>query len=334
MAVNRDDFDGNLRCGGASFHDRTNRRSLIEPPSSPAWGAHFFNESSGGGLSRVEEKFRDVERCPLCQSSDHRLLLETQTVRVHRCESCEFGFQNPTVKPELVGTLYEEHYSMEAVYDSELGQELDFLKFLYGCELALEHGCSSSAALDIGTGSGLALEAYRKLGFGRLVGVEPAPYNFVPGIEVVDTFEETAPQHLGKFSLVTLWDTLEHLSNPGLMLESIPKILDESGRLLVCVPNLDSLATRLIREKSPTFQLDHLNYFSLKNLVWLLESTGFNVIHAQTIISEIDNCRNYLEFREPYFSSPRYDSSFKWLTPDYIHANMLGSRLLVVAAVA
>jgi hypothetical protein len=61
-----------------------------------------------------------------------------------------------------------------------------------------------------------------------------------------------------------------------------------------------------------------------------MTQSNFKVVSKETVISEIDNCRNYLEFSGPYNSAPKNEQAFDWLTLDYIHENMPGSRLLFI----
>lgn len=329
--LNKNDFDGNLIYGGKKFHDHSLRTSLIFGEPSESWKSKFFAEKEAPIWLIHREKFDVLFQCPLCSSSILEKVIETTWVSVTKCTNCDFGFQNPRLKPEFVPELYSDSYTMEEVYSSEVSLELDFKKFLYGGELAIQFGSSMDSALDVGCGTGLALAAYRELGFRSLIGIEPAPYDFDPGFQIFNSFSDELPKQITNVSLISLWDTLEHVWDFSKMMESVSTALQPRGLVLVCVPNLRSLATRLIREKSPTFQLDHLNYFTVESLSRLFESSGLELVHVETIISEIDNCRNYLEFKEPYMSKPLNESAFSWLTPRYIHENMLGSRILALA---
>ncbi|RKY83677.1 class I SAM-dependent methyltransferase, partial [candidate division KSB1 bacterium] len=51
------------------------------------------------------------------------------------------------------------------------------------------------------------------------------------------------------FDLVMMWHVLEHIENPVLYLKEISRILKENGKLIIEVPNLDSLNFRIFKEK-------------------------------------------------------------------------------------
>jgi len=150
-------------------------------------------------------------------------------------------------------------------------------------------------------------------------------------IEIITDFSDDIPNHIKNIDLISLWDTLEHIHNFNKMLSYTYNALSIRGLLVILVPNLNSLASRLIRKNSGTFCIYHLNYFTENSLGLLLKNHGFKVLQKETVISEIDNCRNYLEFQEPYMNVPKNESAFDWLTPEYIHKNMLGSRLFFIA---
>ena len=62
---------------------------------------------------------------------------------------------------------------------------------------------------------------------------------------------------------MTLWTVLEHIVEPRSFLQSIRRLLAPDAVLLVLVPNVDSLAVRMLHEKAVTFAGDsHVNHFS------------------------------------------------------------------------
>jgi len=85
------------------------------------------------------------------------------------------------------------------------------------------------------------------------------------------------------FDLVILWHVLEHLENPAETLALAGELLRVGGLLILEVPNLISLQSRLSGRH--WFHLDlerHLFHFSTTGLKSLLETTGFDVIEKRT----------------------------------------------------
>jgi SAM-dependent methyltransferase len=73
----------------------------------------------------------------------------------------------------------------------------------------------------------------------------------------------------GKFDAVTLWAVAEHLAEPKKFLTQIHTALKPGGVCLVLVPNLRSLAMRLLGAKYRYVYAQHLNYFAGQTLARL-----------------------------------------------------------------
>jgi SAM-dependent methyltransferase len=80
------------------------------------------------------------------------------------------------------------------------------------------------------------------------------------------------------FDVVTMWHSLEHVHDPMTALREAYRLLAPGGRLLVAVPNIDSLAFRWFG--SAWYGLDlprHLTHFAPWTLQLMLERVGFRV---------------------------------------------------------
>jgi 2-polyprenyl-3-methyl-5-hydroxy-6-metoxy-1,4-benzoquinol methylase len=84
---------------------------------------------------------------------------------------------------------------------------------------------------------------------------------------------------LAPFDLVVAADIIEHLSNPGMMLDGVKKFLKPDGQLIVSTPNAMGLLAHLrhcvgrFREGS-----QHVLCFNALTLAQLLERHGYEVI--------------------------------------------------------
>lgn len=80
-----------------------------------------------------------------------------------------------------------------------------------------------------------------------------------------------------KFDIIFAGDLIEHLSNPGLFLESCRRNLKSTGWLVITTPNcfnLFNLAEKLTKLE-PTTNSDHACYFNAKTLNTLLKKNHF-----------------------------------------------------------
>ena len=81
------------------------------------------------------------------------------------------------------------------------------------------------------------------------------------------------------FDSIFAGDIIEHLSNPGLFLDSCKRNLKDSGKLILTTPNcfnLFNIAEKL-RKNEPTVNSDHTCYFNSKTLSKLLDKNGWSV---------------------------------------------------------
>ena len=326
--IYKNDFDGNLVYGGAKFHKQTKRDKIIVDKKFP----HYeFVELQNCRYEPKEEFFEKLDKCPLCDCNDIEFKLYKDGLYIYECNKCKFGFQNPRFKAKYLSLLYGKEYSLNGAYISSPQQKLDEIKYKYAIEQLEKFSLDKESVLDIGAGNLHFLKVCKETGFKKLIGIEPGSTlnNLSSEYEIMTEFHEEI--NFKDISLISMWDTLEHIHNFKLIVKSIFNSLKKGGLFIVMVPNFYSLATRLIRSDSPTFCIYHLNYFTQYSLTKLLEDSGFEVLKKESVISEIDNCRNYLEFQEPYMSIPKNETAFSWLTPEYIHKNLLGSRLLFIA---
>ena len=90
-----------------------------------------------------------------------------------------------------------------------------------------------------------------------------------------------------KFDVIFAGDLIEHLSNPGLFLQSCADNLKEGGKILITTPNcfnLFNLAEKLTKEE-PTVNDDHTCYFNHKTMRVLLRKNHFRASEISYLYS-------------------------------------------------
>jgi SAM-dependent methyltransferase len=200
--------------------------------------------------------------------------------QILRCQQCELGFRASRIDEDDLAHLYAD-LDVE-VYQSELrgrrataNRHLDIVR----------RYCSPSRLLDVGCASGLFLRSAADLGW-SVVGVEPskalsrlAKENLDGRGEVIATTLQTAGLSKSDFDVVTLWDVLEHVPQPGEFLQTAASLLKPSGHLFVNVPDLDSLQARLLRARWPLLLPEHLNYFNRRSLTYCGTQAGLAALY-------------------------------------------------------
>lgn len=175
-------------------------------------------------------------------------------------------------------------------------------------------------ALDVGCGNGAWLLKLASLGW-QVEGVEFSPTACAAaraaGLDVFYGSLEEAALPTGRFDVVRIWQTLEHLPDPAVTLQEAARLLRPGGRLLVGVPNAGGWLARAWGRR--WFDLDvprHLWHFTgagLRRLVagagLQVESAGYGFYGGYTLLW----CLQYwLEERRGYTAERRARFERRW----------------------
>jgi SAM-dependent methyltransferase len=245
--------------------------------------------------------------CPLCGGSAHRPLFEKQGFTFVRCEDCRLVFVNPQVREDVVLSEYRTAETNDLWFDvltSERQLALDRAKFGEVLDL-LEPYRGGGRLLDVGCSIGLFLDLARERGWDG-VGIEFAPRALAYareeyGLDVLDVPLEEAGFEPESFDGVGLLSVLEHTNEPRRMLADVARVLRPGGAVYIVVPNVESLACRVLHERARTFDgRNHLVYFSPSTLRDCLDRCGFDTPYASTKISSSTPIAEHLAYEEPY----------------------------------
>ena len=133
----------------------------------------------------------------------------------------------------------------------------------------------AGALLDFGCGNGAALRTFSKRRpRWRLYGCEQSDA-VRDQLKQIDNFVELFTGEISTinqtFDLVTLIHSLEHVIEPGELLSSMRRLLGESGRLFVEVPDCGVNAYDLVIA-------DHLTHFTLETLCHITQRSGYETL--------------------------------------------------------
>jgi 2-polyprenyl-3-methyl-5-hydroxy-6-metoxy-1,4-benzoquinol methylase len=228
--------------------------------------------------------------CPLCNSQQNIFVMKKDGFSLVACELCTFVFVNPRLSSEAYISTYNSPNYGHIINNLAL-ESHDYRKTRFGIERieAIERFHSSSlekSLLDIGSASGFFLEAASDRGWNAM-GLEltesAVTFSRSRGNVVHQLTLEAASFGSGEFSVVTMFDVLEHLPDPLVSLKSIYDILRPSGLVYIYVPNWNSAARLLTGENSHfIWPTHHLSYFTPLTLSAALESSGFVIESIET----------------------------------------------------
>ena len=198
----------------------------------------------------------------------------------YACSHCGYVFSNPALPEEELLRFYAQLDDREYA-EEEVGRGRNFSAILNRLD---KFSLPGKRLLDVGAASGIFLNLARKRGY-EILGIEPsrslaADARKRYGIELfVGTLEELRDER--KFSVVTLLDILEHLSDPDGFMGRVSVLTEEEGILVVVTPDIDSLAARLAGKKWWHFRIAHVAFFNRRSLRFLLEKNGFEIVDCK-----------------------------------------------------
>jgi 2-polyprenyl-3-methyl-5-hydroxy-6-metoxy-1,4-benzoquinol methylase len=207
--------------------------------------------------------------CPVCGQPSAETFLRKGGFALVRCRACSMIYTNPVPSEIATGVFYDraggEYLSPEKL-------EGDYSDVRFQRELKLfRNFCPSGAVLDVGCSSGAFLYQLKKRYpndyqiCGTDISGPPLDYAAKMGVPVIrDNFLSHTFEKL--YDAVTFWAVMEHLFDPRAFLRKAASILKPGGLCIILVPNMKSLAVRLLGGKYRYIYSEHLNYFTPQTL--------------------------------------------------------------------
>ncbi len=251
--------------------------------------------------------------CPLCgmvggeevlSARDHRRGMPGE-FRVVECPTCQLSRTDPW--PDNPGDWYPDEYPQHGDRESLTARAsraalrraarpgAGLLARILGRAVPeAETGgpiAAGSRILDVGAGTGGAVAAFRAAGHDAW-GVEPslravmvAEARGIKGV-VPGSLDDALANGLipdEPYALIRMSHVLEHVADPVGLLKRLRALIAPGGRLIVGVPNLDSLARRATRGAWDGLELPrHLVHYTRDSLRWVLRLADFRVTSMRT----------------------------------------------------
>ena len=244
--------------------------------------------------------------CPVCSSEDQsnvfiesnvdpekldafafasRKLPEYMHHRLIACPGCDVLYASPLPEREDLARAYE-----EAAFDS--GAEAGYASKTYA--RFLPEICRQipgrSTALDIGTGDGTFLQELLAAKFERVVGVEPSSAPIAAAAPEIRPFIRQGLFHPadfkpGEFSLITCFQTMEHVDDPTALCRGAMQLLKPGGALFLIGHNRRALSAKIMGRRSPIFDIEHLQLFSKRSAREMMHRAGFKNVRVTSFVN-------------------------------------------------
>lgn len=252
--------------------------------------------------------------CPACGAAGGKPILEGTDHRervggwfsVVECPSCRLARTEPVpVDPgEWYPQGYQQHDAPDSVTASVVRRAISrsarsrrrwaarATGFVVPDAAYIWPIANGARVLDVGAGNGTAVAALRDAGLDAW-GVEPSEAGFsaarARGVQTVihgtleDALEREDVPSSG-WDLVRLYQVLEHVPDPVATLSVVRSLLAPGGRVVIGVPNFDSLARRMLGSAWDGLELPrHLTHFTPATLRAVLGRAGLRTRRVSTV---------------------------------------------------
>ena len=242
--------------------------------------------------------------CPLCGSSaNSRLFAEARFDpsrldamsfssrkapegmhhRLLECTSCDLLYASPVPTPESINDAYR-----DAGYSSS--EEARYAAATYATlvEKIETELPDLRGAVDIGAGDGAFLHCLLAAGFDRTVGFEPSHAPRAAAAADVRPLIRPQPFVAGvlpdeAFTLVSCLQTIEHVLDPLALCRDAARVIAPSGAMLIVCHDRRALSARILRRRSPIFDIEHVQLFSARSVCVLLREAGFERVEVHPL---------------------------------------------------
>ncbi len=246
--------------------------------------------------------------CAICNANTE-ILFHTKFGDISRCINCHTVSRANLVTGEAILELYDDSEYLETVYFDRLkvGASNNVEPYLmYQNALnRLEKLTAKGRLLDVGCSYGAFLELARDKGwetFGVDVSTKAVAYAKQErklNTQVGRLEDVRFPEN--HFSVITMWDVVEHLDDPVRTLEEIKRVLKPDGVVVIFTINQKSLINRIAhglyyltfkKFASPInslYDIHHNFFFDIKTLIQATTKSGLkNVIDIEWMEARIE----------------------------------------------
>jgi len=210
-----------------------------------------------------------------CQESEEGYLVPGKEWGRHvKCRNCHLTYVNPI---EKVGKTNEHYFKAKNNHAPTIRES--YLRTAKSQVRLIQEYASGTNLLDIGCAQGFFLFSASQVGYttrGIEISQDAAEYarrEFGLDIEG-KPFEELrfAENH---FDIVTLWQVLEHVPHPLMILQEVHRILKPGGLLAVSTPDIGGIPAKILGKRWWDIKRLHVNQFTTKTLTDILQNAGF-----------------------------------------------------------
>lgn len=224
-----------------------------------------------------------MPECPLCHASNVKPNgWLSGGIAYQECMKCGFVFSPRPVSSQLQDIYNADYAKMRghdqinsSIHTSKLRTAEWYLKKIsaYSAKGAmLDVGCSTGANVAQACESG-----WVATGMDINTSALSTARSYIPKAKFYSSLDDQDLKNQ-RFSLVTLFDVIEHIEDPHTFIRQIDPLLSAQGILFILTPDAHSLSARVMKSQWPHLFSDHISIFSRKNLKSFLQEHHYKVL--------------------------------------------------------
>ena len=238
--------------------------------------------------------------CPLCgHASYYKIFTRADKLPLHECTDCRFVYLGLRPNEKALDRYYaDQYFDNSATYQhyfdyAQAVTDLGYCPRIARMKPFVENW-HNKRVLEIGCAAGSTLKLLERMGA------------MVRGIEISAQAVTIARDHYGldvlhspfnagkfigeQFDILLLFDVLEHLPHPGLVLDDIQALLAPGGILVLTVPNFNRFDQVGAKWRGVQSYWEHLHYFRAEVLSRCLTKRNFTIteMHSFTGAAQED----------------------------------------------
>lgn len=239
----------------------------------------------------MENNFKKIDTsCVACGKKSFDFFTNKNNFDLYRCKNCRLIFVWPI--PQGIANLYSADYFSGAKHgfgyvnyeEDKSAMSKTFEVYLNKIE---QFTSKKGKLLDIGAATGFFMQLASERGW-ESNGIEVSEYAVSVAhkkdLDIISGTLESANFNSAGFDVVTLWDVVEHLTDPVGSIRIVNNILKQEGIVVINTPDSTSFIAKFLGKRWHLLvPPEHLFYFNYKSLSELLESNGFEIIYTSKI---------------------------------------------------
>lgn len=190
---------------------------------------------------------------------------------VAECAECRLAFQTPRPSPEASRAYMNWRWSSSDDYVADRGAQMQ--RALQQVRYVEPYVEGAIRLADFGAGAGSFVRAALDRGW-TAVGVEQSESARARAKSFygVDLLAQLGNE---RYHVITMWDVVEHLRDPGAVLRMLGEHLTEDGLVFMETGNYENWRRLLEHDQWGLYLFDHQFYFSPGSLAQVLRNAGY-----------------------------------------------------------